>query len=184
MLDAKQYLNSEGNSPMELSCDMDKLGELKGLVGGSTTIVGHTGLNRTCFGSLARTAEQPSNGLGADKMQVSALFPPSTASADGVCASFQDGDTTAFLIMAGGAVLDGDPSIAALGAPTPGCETIDVCCRSKFVCVASTSNTPTDKFGQTYAEIRSSLAQGLAEYDALQLSPWTWSPMTDLVRCP
>jgi 5-methylthioadenosine/S-adenosylhomocysteine deaminase len=364
MLDAKQYLNSEGGSPVELSCEMDKFGELKGLVGGSTTIVGHTGINRTCFGTLARTAEQPSNGLGFDKVQVSALFPPTTSSADGVCANFADGDTTAYLIhcgegvdapslaefaklgtvtttdgclyapqttlvhatafgdaeltamaqyqmslgwsarvnvflygggtdltknpdiplalakginvalgpdwslggsqnmldemrfadhvddtiwgdvitpkmllqmatkngakalgldavlgslevgkkadlfviggdvanpydavlaatpvdvrlvMVGGVALYGDPSLAALGPPSPGCEAVDVCCRSKFACVAAPSNSPTDKFGQTYAEIRSALEQGLADYDAMQLSPWTWSPMTDLVRCP
>jgi 5-methylthioadenosine/S-adenosylhomocysteine deaminase len=364
MLDAKQFLNSEGNSPMELSCELDKFGELKGLVGGSTTIVGHTGINRTCYGSLARTAEQASNGLGFDKMQVSALFPPTTSSANGVCANFLDGDTTAYLIhcgegvdapslaefaelgtvttddgclyapqttlvhatafgdaeltvmaergmslgwsarvnvflygggtdltknpniplalqkginvalgpdwsiggsqnlldemrfadhvdnaiwddvitpkmlvqmatkngakalglggvlgsleagkkadlfviggdganpydavlaatpadvrlvMVGGVALYGDPSLAALGPASPGCEAIDICCRSKFACVASTSNSPNDKFGQTYAEIRGALEQGLAEYDAMQLSPWVWSPMTDLVRCP
>ncbi len=364
MLDAKQYLNSEGNSPVELSCEMDKFGELKGLVGGSTTIVGHTGLNRTCFGTLARTAEQPSNGLGFDKVQVSSLFPPSTSSADGVCANFQDGDTTAYLIhcgegvdaastaefaelgavttsdgclyapqttlvhatafgdaeltvmaqkgmslgwsarvnvflygggtdltknpniplalekginvalgpdwslggsqnlldemrfadqvdgaiwgdvitpkmllqmatkngakalgldavlgslevgkkadlfviggdaanpydavlaatpvdvrlvMVGGVALYGDPALVALGPASPGCESVGVCCRTKFACVATPSNSPADKFGQTYAEIRSLLEQGLAEYDAMQLSPWVWSPMTDLVRCP
>ena len=75
--------------------------ELKSLVAGSTTIVGHTGINRTCYGSLARTAEQPSNGLGADHMQVSALFPPSASSANGVCNNFASGNTTAYLIHCG-----------------------------------------------------------------------------------
>lgn len=363
MLDAKQYLNSEGASPVELSCELDKYGELKGLIAGSTTIVGHTGTNRSCYGTLARTAEQPSNGLGADHVQVSALFPPSAASANGVCANFASGATRAYLIhcgegvdapskaelatlgtvttpdeclfapqttlvhatafgdaeleimaqhgmslgwssrvnvflygggtdltknpdiplalskginvalgpdwsiggsqnlldelryadmvddtewgdqispqmlvqmatingakalglddvlgslapgkkadlfviggdaanpydavlaatpvdvrlvMVGGKALYGDPSLAPLGPATPGCETLDVCCRSKFACVAAPSNTATDKFGQTYVEIEAALAQGLADYDALGLSQWTFSPITPLVRC-
>jgi Amidohydrolase family len=88
------------------------------------------------------------------------------------------------LVMVGGVALYGDPSLAALGPASPGCEALDVCCRSKFACVASPSFSSNDKFGQTYAEIRGALEQGLADYDAMQLSPYTWSPMTDLVRCP
>lgn len=364
MLDAKQYLNGQGTPSVPLSCELDKYGEMKGVVGGSTTIIGHTGTNRTCFGSLARTAEQASNGLGADNIQVSSLYPPSASSANGVCANYADGSTRAYLIhcgegiddisrneintlgtvtdpdnclyapqttlvhatafgdaelnimaahgmslvwssavnvflygggtdltatpniplalqkginvalgadwsiggsqnmldemrfadkidnlefgdvitpkmlfematinsakamalqdvigtlevgkkadlfviggdalnpydtllastptdvrlvMVGGRVLYGDLTLQPLGPTNPGCETIDICCHQKFVCVAAPSMSATDKFGQTWAEITGNLAQGLAEYDALQLSQWTWSPMTPVVRCP
>lgn len=364
MLDAKQYLNSEGTSPVELSCEMDKFGELKSLIAGSTSIVGHAGLNRNCFGTLARSIEQMSNGLSTDTIQVSSLFPPSASSADGVCSNFASGKTTAYvvhcgegvdstaraefatlstvttndgclyapqttlvhatafgdaeltimaqhnmsigwsprvnvflygggtdltkgpniplalqkginialgpdwslggsqnlldemrfadyldntvygnvitpkmllqmatkngakalglsnvlgslevgkkadlfviggdavdpysavlaatpsdvrLVMVGGQALYGDPALTPLGPASPGCEAIDICTRPKFLCVAAPSISATDKFGQTYAQIRGALEQGLAAYDALNLSQWKWSPMTPLVRCP
>jgi cytosine/adenosine deaminase-related metal-dependent hydrolase len=88
------------------------------------------------------------------------------------------------LVMVGGVALYGDTSLAALGPPSPGCEALDICCHTKFACVASQSNSSTDKFGQTYAEIEGALSQGLADYDALGLSQWTFSPITPLVRCP
>jgi len=88
------------------------------------------------------------------------------------------------LVMVGGVALYGDMSLAPLGPPDPGCETLDVCCHTKFACVAAPSSSPSDKFDQTYAEIEAALGQGLQNYDALGLSPWTRSPMTPLVRCP
>ena len=77
----------------------------------------------------------------------------------------------------------GDLEFEVLAPASPGCEHLDVCGAKKFVCVAEAGATSTNKLGQTYAEIRSALEQGLATYDAMQLSPWTFSPIAPLVRC-
>jgi hypothetical protein len=53
------------------------------------------------------------NGLGSDKIQTSSLFPPSKASADGVCANFSSGKTGAYLIHCGEGV--DVPSLAEFG---------------------------------------------------------------------
>jgi 5-methylthioadenosine/S-adenosylhomocysteine deaminase len=98
MVDAKQYLNGEGASTVDLGCEMNKFGELKALVAGTTSVLGAANpINRGCYGSLARTIDQSPNDLGADTIQVATLF-PNTAAADGVCANFADGDTTAYVI--------------------------------------------------------------------------------------
>jgi hypothetical protein len=87
------------------------------------------------------------------------------------------------LVMVGGVALYGDPAVAPLGPPSPGCETLDVCTQPKFACVAQASGTATNKLGQTYGEIQSTLSSGLSAYDALNLSPYDFSPITPLVRC-
>jgi cytosine/adenosine deaminase-related metal-dependent hydrolase len=98
MVDAKQYLNGEGSSPVDYGCELDKYGELKGLVAGTTSIVGAANpANRACYRSVARTIDQTPNGLGTDKIQVATLF-PSTAAADGVCANFGSAKTDAYVI--------------------------------------------------------------------------------------
>lgn len=98
MVNAKQYLNGESGSPWDYGCEMDKYGELKGVVAGTTSIVGAANpANRACYGSLARTIDQSSNELPTDDVQVATLF-PSAASANGVCTNFGDGDTDAYLI--------------------------------------------------------------------------------------
>jgi 5-methylthioadenosine/S-adenosylhomocysteine deaminase len=362
MLDAKQYLNGEGSSPVDYGCELDKYGELKGLVAGTTSIVGAANpANRTCFGTLARTIDQTPNGLGADQTQVATLFPDTTA-ADGVCTNVASGKTDAYLIhvaegtdddaknefdklntitttdgclyeqhtavvhgtalgdpeftimaahqmslvwsprsevflygagtdltkttnvslalskginvalgpdwslggsqnlldelrfarqvsdttwdapisskalvqmvttnaarvlglqgvlgsievgkkadlmviggnacapydsllastpadvqlvLVGGQALYGHPALQTLG-PAPGCEALDVCGKSKFVCVATPSQSPTDKFGQTLGEIQSTLSSAIDGYDALNLSQWRFAPITPLVRC-
>lgn len=364
MVDAKQYLNGEGSSPVDFGCEMNKYGELKGLVAGTTSIVGAANpANRACYGTLARTIDQTPNGLGADKIQVATLF-PSTASADGVCSNVTTDKTDAYLIhiaegvdqtalnefttlgtvtttdgclyastttivhgtalgdpgfslmaqngmslvwsprsnvflygggvdftkttdiplalskginvalapdwsmggsqnlldelrfadmldnaawgnlltpqmltqmvttnaakalgldakigsieagkkadllviggdpcmpydallattpvevrlvLVGGVPLYGDAALKPLGPANPGCEDLDVCGAAKFVCVAAPSLSPTDKFGQTFAAIQSTLNTELAVYDALDLSAWDFAPITPLVRCP
>ncbi len=84
-----------GTSAGSLRCEMDKWGELKGLVAGTTSIVGLPGTSAACFGSLARSIDVSQNGLGSDKVQASALFPPSSAST--ICSNFASKTTTAFL---------------------------------------------------------------------------------------
>ena len=72
--ESKQYLNGEG-SAVDLGCEMDKYGELKALLAGTTSIVGTTSpANRACYGTLARTVDQTPNGLGADKIQTAIIF--------------------------------------------------------------------------------------------------------------
>jgi cytosine/adenosine deaminase-related metal-dependent hydrolase len=98
MVDAKQYLNGEGSSPVDYNCEMEKYGELKGLIAGTTSIVGAANpANKGCYGTLARTIDQSPNGLGFDDVQVATLF-PSKSAADGVCSNLSDGSTHAYLI--------------------------------------------------------------------------------------
>jgi 5-methylthioadenosine/S-adenosylhomocysteine deaminase len=112
MLDVKQCLEdaSQGKPAWcpttydgdgSLKCEMDKWGELKGMIAGTTSIVGLPGTSSACFGSLSRSIDVAQNGLGSDTIQTSALFPPSRASGDGVCANFTSMKTDAYLIHDG-----------------------------------------------------------------------------------
>lgn len=97
MVDAKQHLGGEGDSPIDLSCETLKYGELKGLVAGTTSMLGAAiPADKTCYGSLVRTIDQGANDLPDDKVQVATLF-PNAAAANGVCANFADGDTDAWV---------------------------------------------------------------------------------------
>ncbi len=364
MVNAKQYLNGEAGSPVDLGCEMDKYGELKGLIAGTTSIQGSANsANRACYGSLTRTIDQKPNGLDSDHVQTATIF-PSTSAADGACkniesgateayvihvaegvdatalkeftnlgtvtttdgclyapettiihgtalgatefglmgeygmslvwsprsnvflygagtdttkttniplalsagvnvslapdwsiggsqnqldelrfaktvdhASFGDvltsqalvqmvtshparalgvssvlgsiavglkadlfvigGDTTApydallastpkdvRLVMVGGVALYGDTALQALGPASPGCEAIDICCRDKFICVARSDGTATNKFGQTLDAISDALTTGMQAYDDLHLTEWSFAPIAPLVKCP
>jgi len=123
MVDAKQYLNGEG-SPVSLGCEMDKYGELKGLIAGTTSIQGSANpANKACYGSLARTIDQSPNDLPIDKIQTATLF-PSTKSADGVCNNLDSGKTEAFVIhIAEGVDATSLAEFGKLGtvSTTPGC---------------------------------------------------------------
>lgn len=113
MLDVKQCLeNASQGKPKwcpapyntkagNVKCEMNKFGELKGLIAGTTSIVGLAGASLACFGSVARSVDTAQNDLGVDKIQTSALFPPSPSAADGVCKNFASGDTEAYLIHCG-----------------------------------------------------------------------------------
>lgn len=92
-----QSLDEDG----DVKCEMQKWGELKGLVAGTTSIVGLPGTTSKCVGSLTRSIDVSQNDLEHDKIQTSALFPPSKSSADGVCKNFGDGDTDAYVIHVG-----------------------------------------------------------------------------------
>ncbi|MGH7327625.1 MAG: amidohydrolase family protein, partial [Polyangiaceae bacterium] len=114
MLDVKQCLADDsqgkpawcdstpyGTAAGSLRCEMDKYGELKGLVSGTTSIVGLPGTSSGCFSSLARSIDVAQNGLGGDIVQTSAIFPPSKSSADSVCDNIDAGTTDAYLIHCG-----------------------------------------------------------------------------------
>lgn len=135
MLDYKQCLEdaSQGkpvwcpqtyDGDGDVKCEMDKWGELKGLIAATTSIVGLPGNSSKCFGSLSRSIDVSQNDLPDDKVQTSALFPPSSSSGDGVCANFTDGDTEAYLIHCGEGVsqnaLDEFQQLFDL-TTTPGC---------------------------------------------------------------
>lgn len=85
------------------------------------------------------------------------------------------------LTMVGGVVLHGDPQLVAAAPAAPGCETIDVCCRTKFVCVATTDTD--DLHDQTLADITQILNGALGAYDALDVTEWNFAPIAPLVRC-
>ncbi len=105
LVDAKQWLNGELDVPgpngvlsADLGCELDKYGEMKGLIAGTTSILGSaTPGNKICYGSLSRTIDQGPNGLPDDKIQAATLF-PSTSAADGVCNNFSSGKTEAYVI--------------------------------------------------------------------------------------
>lgn len=83
-----------------LRCEMEKWGELKALVAGTTSVVGLTGIARPCYASLARTIDTQFNDLDADKVQTAAITPSKTT-ADGVCKNYTSGKTAAYLIHVG-----------------------------------------------------------------------------------
>ncbi|HEY8076083.1 MAG TPA: amidohydrolase family protein [Labilithrix sp.] len=112
MVDVKQCLEdaSQGkptwcptkyDSTGNVKCELEKWGELKGLVAGTTSIVGLAGTSSSCFGAVTRAIDTQFNGLASDKIQTSALFPPSKSTADGVCKNYGTGATTRFLIHCG-----------------------------------------------------------------------------------
>jgi cytosine/adenosine deaminase-related metal-dependent hydrolase len=363
MVDAKQYLNGEAGSLVNVGCELDKYGEIKGLIAGTTSIVGAPNPSRACYGTLARTIDTSANGgLGVDKIQVATLF-PSASTADGVCSNVASDSTDAYLIhvgegtdqtalnefstlntitnpdgcllapettivhgtafddaaftvmaahgmslvwsprsnvflygggvdlskttniplarskginvalgpdwsiggsqnlldelrfaktvdqsqwggsltakglvemvttnaaralglqgtlgalevgkkadvmviggdacapydaliastpadvrlvLVGGAALYGDPVLQSLGPASPGCETMNVCTSSKFICVAAPSQTPSDKFDQPLSAITDSLESAIQDYDLRAFSAWTWAPLAPLVKC-
>lgn len=111
MVDAKQWLNGElalpdGNGGTAKitdprGCELNKYGEMKGLIAGTTSIVGSANpLDKICYGSLARTIDQKSNDLPDDKVQVATLT-PSKATGDAVCQKFVDDLTDAYVIHRG-----------------------------------------------------------------------------------
>ncbi len=137
MLDVKQCLANDsqgkpawcastpyGNTTGSLRCEMDKWGELKALIAGTTSIVGLPGTSAACFGSLSRSIDVVQNGLADDRIRTSATFPPSKATADSVCNAFAQNTTDAFLIHVGeGTDATSLNEFATLGSvsTTPGC---------------------------------------------------------------
>jgi 5-methylthioadenosine/S-adenosylhomocysteine deaminase len=121
MVDAKQYLNGESNSPYH-GCEMDKYGELKGLIAGTTSILGAAiPTNKGCYGSLARTIDQKANDLPTDKIQTAVAVP---SSGDSVCTNITTDKTDAYVVhVAEGVDQSALNEFAKLGSSTmtPGC---------------------------------------------------------------
>ncbi len=87
------------------------------------------------------------------------------------------------LVMVGGAVLYGDKVLQPISQAAPACEDLDVCCQSKFVCVAASGGTATNKLGQSLAEIESALNTNLTQFDSFNLTQWDFMPLAPLVKC-
>jgi 5-methylthioadenosine/S-adenosylhomocysteine deaminase len=101
MVDAKQYLNGENASPVDVGCEMDKYAEVKALAAATTSIVVAPGATaRACYGSLARTIDTSANDLPGDTVQTS-ISVPSTTTAQGVCNNFASGTTDAYVVHVG-----------------------------------------------------------------------------------
>ncbi|MFO0679478.1 MAG: amidohydrolase family protein [Polyangiaceae bacterium] len=172
MLDVKQCLANDsqgkpawcagagfGTPDTSLRCEMDKWGELKGLVAGTTSIVGLPGTSSACFGSLARSVDVAQSGLEADRVQTSATFPPSNPT--GVCTNVASGRTQAFLVHCG--------------------EGVDARSRDEFVKLGS-SSTPADCLYAPTTTITHGTAFGDAEFGvmAAQKMKLTWSPASNV----
>jgi hypothetical protein len=100
-VDAKQYLNGEGSSPIDLGCELDKYAEVKALAGATTSIVMAPGAtSRPCYASLARTIDMSANDLPADTIQTS-ISVPNDATAQAVCGNFTGGTTNAYVVHVG-----------------------------------------------------------------------------------
>lgn len=144
-----------------LKCEMDKWGELKGMVAGTTSIVGLPGTSSGCFSSLSRSIDVAQNDLASDSIQTSAIFPPAAASANGVCANFTDGSTDAYLIHVG--------------------EGVDSVALNEF----STLNTVTTPDGCLYAPqttITHGVAFAAAQFQTMATAGMklTWSPASNV----
>ena len=98
VVDAKQYLNSEGGSPVDLRCEVDKYAEIKALIAGTTSFTLAPGaVELACYQSLARTIDTQRNGLGRDKLRTS-ISVPSEDTAVSVCSEYASGATNAYAI--------------------------------------------------------------------------------------
>jgi cytosine/adenosine deaminase-related metal-dependent hydrolase len=91
VVDAKQWLNGESTAYApstygSLGCELEKYGELKGMVAGTTSIVGTAGTAKKCFSSLVRSIDTQYNGglTTVDTIQVATLF-PAAPTAQGIC---------------------------------------------------------------------------------------------------
>jgi hypothetical protein len=86
------------------------------------------------------------------------------------------------MVMIGGKVLYGDVSIQKAAPAAPGCETIDICTKQKFLCVATTDTT--NKLNQTYAEIKKALEDALVVSDMTTMADgFNFAPIAPLVKC-
>lgn len=110
-------------STNNLRCEMDKYGEMKGLIAGTTSIVGLVGAGTSkCFGSLARSIDTTQNELGYGAIQALTIVTPDRATR--VCQNFASGATDALLIHVGEGIDEKSRAeFDTLGSATkpPGC---------------------------------------------------------------
>lgn len=83
------------------------------------------------------------------------------------------------LVMVNGAILYGD-SYLSPAASLPECEAMDICSKSRFLCVKEQSTS--DKLNQTYADIESAISTALEDYDTANGTHY--APIAPLAKCP
>ena len=98
VLDAKQYLNKDVTSPVDLRCEIDKYAELKALIAGTTSFTLAPGaVELACYSSLARTIDTSRNGLGTDLLRT-AISVPSASGAQTICNAYAAGTCNAYAV--------------------------------------------------------------------------------------
>jgi 5-methylthioadenosine/S-adenosylhomocysteine deaminase len=90
-----------GSTATSLKCEMNKYGETKALVAGTTSMIGLIGTINNCVGSLARSLGTSYSNLDEHNVQSSALVPSNASSANNVCKNFENGTTKAYVIHTG-----------------------------------------------------------------------------------
>lgn len=122
VVDAKQYLNSEGTSPVDYRCEIDKYTEIKALIAGTTSFTLAPGaIELACYSSLVRTIDTSRNGLGVDKLRTS-IAVPDTATAQGICNAFTAGTANAYVVhVAEGVNATARNEFATLAGRAGGC---------------------------------------------------------------
>jgi cytosine/adenosine deaminase-related metal-dependent hydrolase len=121
LVDAKQYLDGETAGGPDYRCEMDKWGELRAMVSGTTSMIVAPGTSRACFRSLIHSADVSQNGFGIDKMQTS-ISVPAEATAQSICNNFASGATTAYVVhIAEGIDATARKEFATLSSRAGGC---------------------------------------------------------------
>lgn len=129
-----------------------------------------------------------------------AVFLPATAG-DEYDAVLQASPREVTLVFVDGRLLYGDADLVSAGPPDSICETVDICCRGKFLCIAETLGVPADRLNQTFAEFSVIIQNELELFDALPLTQdpkatsagatkpdwvgdWKFAPIAPIVHCP
>jgi 5-methylthioadenosine/S-adenosylhomocysteine deaminase len=98
VVDAKQYLNGE-TSALELGCELNKYGEARAIMAGTTSVQGSLGATgKACWRTLARSIDVQYNGLPDDLMRTAISVPSTESAANGVCDDLASGDATAYVV--------------------------------------------------------------------------------------
>lgn len=97
--DYKAHTQSVNANETEFGCQQVKYGELRALLGGTTTLQGTGSTNRRCYRTLVHNAEY-GNELGADKMRTNIPGVDSVNAADAatIAAGMADGSISAYVI--------------------------------------------------------------------------------------
>ncbi|MEB2324750.1 MAG: amidohydrolase family protein, partial [Sorangiineae bacterium] len=146
-----------------LRCELDKWGELKGLIAGTTSIVGLPGTGNTaCLSSLARSIDIENGPEGKARIQTNVGTPPSKASAQSVCSNITSGTTQAYLTHLG----EGTPASGAA---------------SEFATLGSLTD-PVDCLYAPETTITHGVAFGAAEFQIMadHGMKLTWSPASNV----
>jgi 5-methylthioadenosine/S-adenosylhomocysteine deaminase len=102
VVDAKQYLGSEGTSPVDFRCEMDKYAEVKAMIAGTTSFTLAPGaIDLNCYASVIRTIDTSKNDLGVDKVRESTISIPDNAAATTLCNAFTADTVDAYVIHIG-----------------------------------------------------------------------------------